>query len=135
MDNIAKNKQIVLEFFDALFKGNLEAAQAAVADDAVLWMVGSLPTSGTYRGKSAIFGDFFGAIFPRTVPGSAKVEIQHVTAEEKTVILEVVISARLVTGKDYRNHYVWVFEVQGGKITAIRDYPDTLYGKEVFWSE
>ena len=135
METVGENRKIVLEFFDALFKGNLEEAKAAVADDAVLWAVGSLPTSGTYRGKSAIFQDFFGAIFPRVVPGSVKVEIQHVTAEDKTVVLEVVLSGRLTNGRDYRNHYVWVFEVQGGKISAIRDYPDTLYGKEVFWSE
>ena len=56
----AENKKVVLGFVEALSSGNIEAAKAALADDATWWIPGSLPVSGTHQGKKAIFEDFLG---------------------------------------------------------------------------
>src|SRR5262245_63681411 len=69
----AENKKVVLGFVEALSSGNIEAAKAALADDATWWIPGSLPVSGTHRGKKAIFEEFLGkaqALFNPTVSPS-----------------------------------------------------------------
>ncbi len=57
---VTENKNVVLSSVEALSSGNVEAAKAALADDATWWIPGSLPVSGTRRGKKAIFEDFLG---------------------------------------------------------------------------
>ncbi len=48
---VTENKNVVLSSVEALSSGNVEAAKAALADDATWWIPGSLPVSGTHRGK------------------------------------------------------------------------------------
>jgi uncharacterized protein len=57
---VAENKNVVLGFVEALSTGNVEAAKAAIAEDATWWIPGSLPVSGTHHGKKTIFEDFLG---------------------------------------------------------------------------
>ena len=42
---VAENKNVVLGFVDALSAGNIEAAKAALSDDATWWIPGSLPVA------------------------------------------------------------------------------------------
>jgi ketosteroid isomerase-like protein len=35
-----------------------------------------------------------------------------------------------VNGNSYKNRYHWLFEIQGGKISAARFYLDTLFAKK-----
>ena len=76
---MAENKQVVLGFIEAFSAGNGEAAQAAFADDATWWLPGALPLSGTYRGKKAIFDDFFGEVATLFEPTSVSIEPRNVT--------------------------------------------------------
>jgi ketosteroid isomerase-like protein len=38
---VAENKRVVMSFVEALSAGNVDAAQAALADDATWWLPGS----------------------------------------------------------------------------------------------
>ena len=130
----AENKKVVLGFVEALSGGNVEAAKAALADDATWWIPGSLPVSGTHRGKKAIFEDFFGKAQTLFQPNSVSIQVRNAIAEGDYVAVEWVARGKSAKGKSYENYYHLMFEVKNGKIQAIREYVDTLYAKEVLFS-
>jgi ketosteroid isomerase-like protein len=130
----AENKKVVLGFVEALSGGNVEAAKAALADDATWWIPGSLPVSGTHRGKKAIFEDFFGKAQALFQPNSVSIQVRNAIAEGDCVAVEWVARGKSAKGKTYENYYHLMFEVKNGKIQAVREYVDTLYAKEVLFS-
>jgi uncharacterized protein len=131
---ISENKNVVLGFVEALSTGNVEAAKAVVADDATWWIPGSLPVSGTHRGKRAIFEEFLGQAQALFQPNSLSVQVRSAIAENDSVAVEWVARGRTAKGKNYENYYHLAFEVRDGKIQAIREYVDTLYAKELLYS-
>ena len=131
---VAENKDVVLGFVEALSSGNMEAAQAAFADDATWWLPGSLPVSGTYTGKQAIFEDFFGGSQPFIEPNSLSIEVSNTTGEGDRVAVEWTVRLKTVKGRNYENYYHMMFEVKNNKIQAVREYVDTLYAKDVIFS-
>jgi uncharacterized protein len=131
---IADNKKIVLGFVEALSTGNVEAAKAAVADDATWWIPGSLPVSGTHHGKKAIFEDFLGQAQGLFQPNSLSIQVRSAIGEGDNVAVEWIARGKSAKGKNYENYYHLMFEVRNDKIQAIREYVDTLYAKEVLFS-
>lgn len=129
-----ENKNIVLGFVEALSKGNLDAVSAALADDATWWLPGSLPVSGTHRGKKGILEGFFGKAVPLFEPRTLSISVQNTIAEGDCVAVEWIARGKSAKGKSYENYYNVVFEVKNGKIQAVREYVDTLYAKEVLFS-
>jgi ketosteroid isomerase-like protein len=131
---IAENKKTVLGFIDALSSGNLKALDAALADDATWWLPGSLPVSGTHRGKKGIFEGFLAKAAPLFQPGSLAIEVRNTIAEGDCVAVEWIARGKTAKGKSYENYYHIMFEVKNGKVQTIREYVDTLYAKEVLFS-
>ena len=131
---VAENKNVVLGFVEALSSGNMEAAQAVFADDATWWLPGSLPVSGTYTGKQAIFEDFFGGSRPFIEPNSLSIQVSNMIGEGDCVAVEWIVRLKTVKGRNYENYYHMMFEVKNNKIQAVREYVDTLYAKEVIFS-
>ncbi len=129
-----ENKQVVLGFVEALSRGNIDAINATLAEDATWWLPGSLPVSGTHRGKKGIFDGFLAKAAPLFQPGSLSIQVQNTLADGDAVAVEWIARGKTVKGKTYENYYNVVFEVKGGKIQAIREYVDTLYAKEVLFS-
>jgi len=131
---VAENKKVVLGFVEALSSGNIEAAKAALADDATWWIPGSLPVSGTHQGKKAIFEDFLGQAQAFFQPNSVSIQVRNAIGEGDYVAVEWIARGKSAKGKNYENYYHLMFEVKNGKIQAIREYVDTLYAKEVLFS-
>jgi uncharacterized protein len=132
--SVAENKNIVLGLVEALSSGNVEAAKAALADEATWWIPGSLPVSGTYRGKKAIFEDFLGQAQALFQPNTVSIQVRNAVAEGDNVAVEWIARGKSAKGKNYENYYHLMFEVRNGKIQAVREYVDTLYAKEVLFS-
>ena len=131
---IAENKKVVSGFIEALSGGNLKALDAALADDATWWLPGSLPVSGTHRGKKGIFEGFLAKAAPLFHPGSLAIEVRNTIAEGDCVAVEWIARGKTAKGKSYENYYHIMFEVKNGKVQTIREYVDTLYAKEVLFS-
>jgi len=131
---IAENKQVVSEFIDAMSSGNVKALDDALADDATWWLPGSLPISGTHRGKKGIFEGFMAKAALLFQPGSLAIEIRNTVAEGDCVAVEWVARGKTAKGKAYENYYHIMFEVKNGKLQTVREYVDTLYAKEVLFS-
>lgn len=131
---ITENKRIVSGLIDALSSGNLTALDAALAEDATWWLPGSLPVSGTHRGKKGIFEGFLAKAAPLFQPGSLAIDVRNTIAEGDCVAVEWIARGKTAKGKAYENYYHIMFEVKNGKVQAVREYVDTLYAKEVLFS-
>ena len=129
------NKNIVRTFISNVFdSGNPEVAIDLLADDCTWWMIGSLPTSGLYEGKQAIVDSVLTADGGQIAPGSKYVDLKTLIGEGDHVAAEWTGGFQTITGFDYQNRYNVMFEVYDDKIKAIREYNDTLYMKESFFS-
>ena len=131
---ITENKQVVSGFINALASGNVDILNSTLADDATWWLPGSLPVSGTHRGKKGIFEGFLAKAAPLFQPGSLAIDVRNTIAEGDCVAVEWIARGKTAKGKSYENYYHIMFEVKGGKIQAVREYVDTLYAKEVLFS-
>ncbi|MBM4258669.1 MAG: nuclear transport factor 2 family protein [Deltaproteobacteria bacterium] len=131
---IAENKKVVLGFIDALAKGNMETFNSLLADDATWWLPGSLPVSGTHKGKKGILEGFVMKAAPHFQPGSLSIEVRNTIAEGDFVTVEWIARGKSAKGKTYENFYNVMFEVKNNKIQTVREYVDTLYAKEVLFS-
>lgn len=129
------NKNVVKAFVESVFGGvNRERAVDYLADDCSWWMIGNLPTSGLFEGKQAIVDSVLSADGGLIEPGSFFVDLKTLIGEGDHVAAEWTGGFKTTTGVDYKNHYNVMFEVKGGKIKAIREYNDSLYMKETFFS-
>lgn len=129
------NKKIVNTFIDSVFAGiNPELAIDLLADECTWWMPGNLPTSGLFEGKQTIVSSVLAADGGVIKEGSKFTEERTMICEGDRVSSEWAGGFQTVTGFDYKNRYHVAFELKDGKIIAIREYNDTQYLKEAFFS-
>lgn len=127
------DKALVRGFVDALNRGDGEAIENALTEDATWFLFSTLPTSGLYEGRDAIMRDFFAAGLSLYEPGTLHLEITGIVAGDSHVTLEWRATAKAATGRDYDNLYCLVMEMRDGRIAAVRHYPDTLTASKVLW--
>jgi hypothetical protein len=66
-------------------------------------------------------------------PGSVRIEVTAMIAEQDQVVLQWASRARTSDGEPYENGCIGVFTLRDGKIQAVREYMDTLYACDAFW--
>jgi hypothetical protein len=131
---IAENKQVIRSYFDALAKSDYPTALGYFAEDITWWVLPSSPLAGTYVGKDAVL-DLFGkgtGLYDPAVP--LQPQVVGLVAEGDHVACELIITGRTAKGQAYKNHYHFLFEVKGGKITGAKEYVDTLYAQRTLFS-
>src|SRR3954447_7324805 len=114
MSNITNNSTsatVVREFFAALTRGDIDAALAAMADDATFWINGSTGMSGEHdkrwfennlRGNNP---DWRRPAFN----GPLQLTIKGITTEDERVAVELESHGELADGTSYRNQYHTAF--------------------------
>jgi ketosteroid isomerase-like protein len=124
-----QNAKLVTKTWQDVIAGNVDAATADMSDE-VSWVIpGNLPgVSGLKRGKAAV-KEFIGGI-RKAFPAGLNSQISKVHSAGDTVIVELTNTGKAFNGRDYRNEYCFVFEIEGGKIRRIREYVDLLTVKE-----
>ena len=131
---IAENKQIVLDFYDAGARGDMDACFALLADDITWTNIGSTKFSGTYSGKQALVEDLLGPLFAQLKAGIAS-SIERLTAESDIVVAQTSGAAETIDGVPYNNSYCQVIRVHDGKIAEVKEYFDTELTSSVFGSD
>jgi uncharacterized protein len=128
-----QNAELVTTTWKAVMGGQIDTALANMSDE-ISWVVpGNLPNvSGLKRGKPAV-KEFIGGI-GKAFPGGLNSSISKVHTAGDTVIVELTNTGKAFNGKDYRNEYCFVFEIESGKIRRIREYVDMLTVKETLMS-
>ena len=131
---IAENKQVITEYFGSLAKGDYPAAIGKFADDITWWVPPSSPMAGTYEGKDAVLGLFASGtgLYDPSVP--MKISVEDMVAEGASVCVQFVLEAKTARGRDYKNHYHFVFKIRRGKIALVKEYVDTKYAHDLLFA-
>jgi len=128
---IAENKQLVLDFYAAGARGDMDACFAMLADDITWTNIGTTRFSGTYSGKEALVEQLLGPLFSQLKSGIAS-KIERLIAEDDVVVAQTNGSAETHDGTPYNNTYCQVIRVRDGKIAEVKEYFDTALVNAVF---
>ncbi len=130
---IAENKQLVLDFYAAGDRGDIDACLAMLADDITWNNIGTTRFSGTFVGKQAVEEKLLGPLFGLLKNGIAS-RLETLIAEKDVVVALTSGRAETVDGTPYNNTYCQVMRVHDGRIAAVREYFDTALTETVFGS-
>jgi len=128
---IAENKQVVLDFYEAGARGDMDACFALLTDDVTWTNIGSTKFSGTYIGKQAIAEDLLGPLFSQLKAGISS-QIERLTAEGDIVVAQTSGTAETMDGTPYNNTYCQVIRIRDGLIADVKEYMDTALIDSVF---
>ena len=128
---IAENKQLVIDFYAAGARGDMETCFALLADDVTWTNIGTTKFSGTYAGKQALVEQLLGPLFGQLKAGISS-EIERLTAEGDVVVAQTAGTAETHDGTPYNNTYCQVIRIQDGKIAEVKEYFDTALVDTVF---
>lgn len=136
---IEENKARVRAYFEAVERGD-RSALVALFHPEVRWRVpkGAIPPyGGMHHGAQKIAEMMLGAVGTAFVPGTQQIAVRLILAEGDVVVAETRMTAKrpLRAGQplpDYDNDYVFVVELEAGKIVEIREHVDTRYAAETF---
>lgn len=122
-----QNKELVLKFIEGFSRGDVEAAKACLAPDAITYAKGFGKLSGP-RPYEFILATT--AAFTELVPTGLRPQFKSVTAEADRVVVEFEGDATLVNGERYCNQYCMTFIVQDGRIKQVNEYYCTILADE-----
>ncbi len=129
------SRAVVKGFFSALRAGDMDTLRKTLAPDATWTLRGTLPASGTWIGPDGIMDGFFTRIFGRLDAGVPVVQDVHrIIADGEYAVAEWTTHARTRDGRCYDNDYAGVFRVVDGRLSAVTEYLDTAYAKQVLFS-
>jgi len=126
-----ENKRLVLDFYAAGARGDMDACFAMLADDVVWTNIGSTKFSGTYTGRQQLAENLLGPLFGQLKAGIAS-EVEQLVAEGDTVVAQTSGTAETLDGNPYNNTYCQVITVRDGRIAAVTEYMDTALIDAVF---
>jgi hypothetical protein len=125
-----QNKQVVLEFIQAMGRGDPAAAAPCLAADAFTLAKGFGKFAGV-RKHDTILATI--EAFSKLVPGGMHPDILSVTAEGDRVAVEFEGNATLCNGESYCNQYCMVFTLRDGKIRQVNEYFCTILADQVLF--
>lgn len=128
---IANNKQVVLNFYEAGTRGDMDACLALIADDVSWTNIGSTRFSGTQVGKQALLENLLGPLFSQLKSGIAT-NLVRLVAEDDIVVAQTTGVAETTAGVPYNNTYCQVMRIRDGQIAEVMEYMDTALIDAVF---
>ena len=128
---IAENKQVVIDFYDAAGRGDMDKCFALLADDIEWTNIGTTRLSGTYRGKQDLVERLLGPLFSLLRAG-IRSRIERLVGEGDIVVAQTSGIAETLDGKPYNNTYCQVIRLRDGQIIEVKEYLDTALVNKVF---
>ena len=122
-----QNKQVVLNFIEAMGKGDPVAAAPCIAEDTFTLAKGFGKFAGV-RTHDTILATI--GAFRKLMPGGMEPDIHSVTAEGDRVVVEFEGNGTLINGESYCNQYCMVFTLRDNKIRQVTDYFCTILADE-----
>lgn len=124
------NAQTVMRGFQAFAEGDMAAMRDLFADDATWHGGGRNKWSGDYEGTDAIMGLMSG------IGGEATIDNQpHAILADDDHVVVLVNSTSTRNGKTFTGNTVFVFHVDGDKVTEAWSVPSDPYGLDEFWAD
>ena len=128
---IAENKQVVLDFYEAGARGDMDACFALLSDEIVWTNIGSTKFSGSFSGKQMLLEQLLGPLFGQLKAGISS-EVERLTAEGDIVVAQTSGIAETLDGTPYNNSYCQIMRIADGKILEVKEYFDTALADTVF---
>jgi len=126
-----QNKQITIEFFEALSTGSNKYLDF-YTDDSIIWTAGNNSIGGTRTKKEVItFAENILSAFPSGITFN----IAGITAEEDRVAVEISGEAIHASGETYNNQYHFLLRIKDGKILELKEYMDTQLAAKILLGE
>lgn len=129
MSDLENNKALVCRFWEAFSASRFDDALGLLSDDARWWVAGTTDISGTYSKQE--FSELVNGVAEGTENG-VQVTPTLLTAEDNRVSMEATSYGLMRDGREYKNIYHFMHEVDGDRITAVREYMDTEHVTEIF---
>lgn len=126
------SKAVVRDYMTTLATGDFHALRGFFAPDTTWTLAGDLPVSRTWTGPEEILDDFVPQMVARLVPESLEMEFEGLIAEGEAVMAEWRTHGLATSGAIYDQHCLAIFTIRDGKITAVREYFDTLRANALF---
>jgi hypothetical protein len=127
------NKQLATDLFDRFNRSDIDGVLGMMADDAT-WLIPGKPelspSAGLYDKRK--IGKLFNIMLGR-LQGGLKMKVKGAIAEGDKVAIEVESEGDLTNGNLYRQHYHFLIEFRGGKISAVREYLDTQHAHAIWF--
>jgi uncharacterized protein len=136
MTVVYANQQTVLAFYSAIEALDAERIRALLIEDAS-WavMAKGFPAVSSDEGRERAIETVFGPVRSSLKVGSIAFTTRSIISSGDLVMVETVVRAEDVNGRAYHNQYAWAFELREGRISAIREYADTLHAARFFGVE
>ncbi len=128
---IAENKQLVLDFYEAGARGDMDTCFSLLSDEITWTNIGTTKFSGTYAGKQPLMEQLLGPLFGQLKAGISS-EIERLTAEGDIVVAQTSGTAETLNGTPYNNTYCQVIRIRDGQIVDVKEYMDTALIDSVF---
>jgi ketosteroid isomerase-like protein len=128
---INENKQLVIDFYEAGARGDMETCLDLLSDDVTWTNIGTTQFSGTFSGKQALMEQLLGPLFGQ-LKGGISSRIERLTAEGNIVVAQTSGTSETLDGQPYNNTYCQVIRVHEGKIVEVKEYFDTALTNQVF---
>lgn len=121
-NNSESNKAIVIQFFDALNRGDVDFIVDAYAADGCVQTMGNTLISGVFSREQIAASA--GGIFD-VFPGGLTFTALSMVGEGDKVAVEACSEGKHISGKTYTNDYHFLFEFRDGKLLRLKEYMDT----------
>ncbi|MFI6458470.1 nuclear transport factor 2 family protein [Streptosporangium amethystogenes] len=129
-----RNAQTVRDFYEALDKGDLDAATALLTDDSVLHVPGRSTNTGTYEGQEAVIG--FVVKAATLSQGTLRLDVHRVLADDKAAVaLATYTATRSDRSVPLENNLAHVITMRDGKIAESWLHSRDQYEVDAFWGE
>ena len=120
---MGQNSNLVKEFIGSFTTGGFEEATKYLADDFVWWMPGDGEVQDRVAGIFKAFSEVLG--------GPLSMTVGDMTEEGNRVAVEAESYALLKNGSVYNNNYHFLFVIDNGKISKIKEYANSKHAQEV----
>lgn len=124
------NKNTVIQFIEAMGKGDAATAARCITNDAYTLAKGFGNFAGV-REYDTILATI--TAFKQLMPSGMEPEILSLIADGNKVVAEFEGNGTLVNGEDYSNQYCMVFTLRDGKICQVNEYFCTILAEEKLW--
>lgn len=120
------NKRLVLKFLEMAFTNAMDEAITLLAEDVTWWVIGDPDRLSVAGQKNHVQTERLLRGLYKVLPEGMQFRVIGMTAEGDRVAVEVEAEGSWRHLKRYYNCYHFLFRVRNGRITAVREYLDTL---------
>jgi ketosteroid isomerase-like protein len=130
----SRNKAVAEEFLRVFSSGDVPAILDRLDDGATWWISGKAEGFAGTKSKEEM-GKVLESVVTMYTAGALRVTPVAIVAEGDRVVVEVEAYGELTNGRVYNPESVWILQVEGDKVTSVREYLDTQHAQEVFFAD